>query len=81
MTIGINLKTIVKNYSLCEKLFREDCKDNNYVKGILDFFSNARFNNSGSLFLNLLLAVTISVPIVFFIWCIVFSEGAPLLFI
>ena len=26
MTIGVNLKTIVKNYSLCEKLFREDCK-------------------------------------------------------
>lgn len=45
MTIGVNLKTIVKNYSLCEKLFREDCKDNNYVKGILDFFSNIEINS------------------------------------
>lgn len=45
MTIGVNLKTIVKNYSLCEKLFREDCKDNNYVKGILDFFSNVEINS------------------------------------
>ena len=38
MTIGVNLKTIVKNYSLCEKLFREDCKDNNYVKEYWIFF-------------------------------------------
>ena len=45
MTIGVNLKAIVKNYSLCEKLFREDYKDNNYTKGILDFFSNIEINS------------------------------------
>ena len=45
MTIGVNLKAIVKNYSLCEKLFREDYKDNNYTKGILDFFSIIEINS------------------------------------
>ena len=44
MIIGVNLKTIVKNYSLCEKSFRDDYKVNNYAKGILNFFSNIQFN-------------------------------------
>ena len=44
MIIGVNLKTIVKNYSLCEKSFRDDYKVNNYTKGILNFFSNIQFN-------------------------------------